>query len=99
MKQIPLQAIPSQTVSIILNDQNCIINVYYKTTGLYFDLLVDGTPIVTARICRDRCRLIRHEYLGFSGELFFVDRQGLLDPLYTGLADRFELLYSLPGEI
>lgn len=99
MKQIPLQSTPSQVINTIIADKNCILNIYHKSTGLYIDVLVDGEQIVLGRICRDRCRIIRYEYLGFVGDLFFVDTQGSDDPAYTGLGDRFVLLYAFPDEI
>lgn len=91
---VPLEAVPSQSAQIILGDQNCLVRVYTKSTGLFFDLLVDGNPIVLGRICRDRCRLVRYERLGFNGDLFFVDNQGVDDPAFTGLGGRFNLVYS-----
>lgn len=93
---IPLQSVPSQSAQIVLGGQNCLVRVYQKSTGLFFDLLVDGNPIVQARICRDRNRLVRYERLGFSGDLFFVDSQGVSDPVYSGLGDRYNLFYATP---
>ena len=99
MKIIPLQASPSQTVSVVLDGQSCRVNVYQKSTGFYFDLLKNGQTIVSCRICRDRVRLIRYEYLGFYGDLFFFDVQGLNDPAYTGLGDRYLLAYLTKSEL
>ncbi len=93
MKTIPLQAVPSQTVSVLLGGQNCQIAVYQKSTGLYLDLSVNNAPIVTTVICRDRVRLVRQVYRGFVGDLTFADMQGLSDPDYTGLGGRFLLVY------
>ena len=93
---VPLQAVPSQSAQIVLGGQNCLVRVYQKSTGLFFDLLVDGNPVVQARICRDRNRLVRYERLGFSGDLFFVDNQGYSDPVYSGLGGRYNLFYATP---
>lgn len=99
MKIIPLQSVPSQTVSVVLDSQSCRINVYQKDTGLYFDLLKNGVAIVTCRICRNKTKLIRHKYLGFLGDLFFFDTQGSNDPTYTGLADRYLLAFLTQAEL
>lgn len=93
MKTIPLQAVPSQTLDTQLANQNCTINVYQKTSGLFLDLYINNVTVRTATICRDRVKLIRDEYLGFAGDLAFVDTQGLDDPDYTGLGGRFVLMY------
>lgn len=47
---VPLEAVPSQSAQIILGGQNCLVRVYTKSTGLFFDLLVDGNPVVLGRM-------------------------------------------------
>lgn len=93
MIKIPLQAVPSQKIQALLGGQYCRISVYQKTTGLFLDLYVNGSPVCTAIVGRDRVRLIRDRYRGFIGDLSFVDAQGASDPEYTGLGERFVLVY------
>lgn len=99
MRTIPLQAVPSQSLSVVLSSQNCQINIYQKTTGVYLDLFMDNAPIVTTKLCRDRVRLVRQEYLGFIGDLAVVDTQGKSDPSYEGLGSRFALVYLDSGDL
>lgn len=99
MKIIPITADQSQTFGIQLDNQNCQISIYQKSTGLYLDLYLNNQPIINARLCRDRVKLIGLKYLGFSGDLVFLDTQGLDDPDYTGLNTRFILAYFADGEI
>jgi hypothetical protein len=94
MLVIPIASVPSQTLRVLLSGQDCRINIYQKTTGLFLDLVVGATPIKTAVLCRDRVVLIRQEYLGFIGDLFFKDLRGQSDPDYTGLGSRFILGYQ-----
>ena len=96
MQIIPLNAIASQSFSVQLNNQNCDINLYQKSTGLCFDLILNNTPIVNSMICLNGVGLIRQSYLGFSGQLVFVDTQGDDDPYYTELGTRYLLTYWLP---
>lgn len=91
--RIPLTAVPAQRLSVTLGTQRCSIRVYQLATGLYFDLAVAGTPIVSGIVCRNRVGLIRAEYLGFAGELAFIDTMGSQDPDYTGLGARYQLVY------
>jgi hypothetical protein len=93
MIKLPLQSIPSQKIQSLLGGQYCRIDVYQKTTGLFLDLYVNNVAIGAAILCRDRVKLIREAYLGFMGDLTFVDAQGLSDPDYTGLGGRFVLVY------
>lgn len=93
MQIIPLTSVASQTFTIQLNSQNCEINLYQKSTGLFFDLFLDGTQIVSSMICLNEVGLVRESYLGFVGQLVFIDTQGNDDPDYTGLGSRYLLTY------
>lgn len=93
MLQIPISAVPSQVMSVQLGGQSCQIKVYQKSTGVYCDLAVNNVPVVTAVLCLDRNKLVRHKYLGFVGDLAFVDTQGKSDPDYTGFGTRYQLIY------
>lgn len=92
--RIPLTAVPAQRLSVTLGTQRCSISVYQKTTGLYFDLSVAGTLVVAGMICRNRVNLVRNRYItSFVGDLAIIDTQGNLDPDYTGLGSRYQLVY------
>ena len=92
---VPLGAVPSQTLSIVLADQDCSISIYTLSTGLYFDLSVSDAPITRTKVCRNLGRLLLdREYLGFVGDFLFYDTQGELDPEYVGLGTRWLLLYD-----
>jgi hypothetical protein len=54
---------------------------------------------VTTVLCHDRVRLVRSAYLGFVGDLAFVDTQGHADPQYQDLGSRFVLAYLEPLEL
>ena len=93
MMLVPLTAVPSQNVAIVLDGQSCQISVFTLPTGLYFSLTVGSTVVVTTRICRNTAFLINQGYSGFSGDFSFVDTQGQTDPVYTGLGTRYQLVY------
>lgn len=96
---VPLQPVPNQTTQIVLNGQNCQINVYQSEgQAMFLDLLVNDAPIRTASICQNLNKLIRRLYLGFLGDLEFVDTQGTSDPNYSGLGSRYQLVYLTPAE-
>lgn len=101
---MPAVAIATQTMSVNLGGQACLIEL--RTLGLgadahlYFTLTVAGVPIVTTRICRNLQRLLEDAgYQGFAGDFMFIDTQGDTDPVYTGLGGRYELLYLLASEL
>jgi hypothetical protein len=100
MQTVPLQPTPNQTLQCVLGGQSCALRVYQRRTGLYVDVsLVTGSaPVVAGVIGRDRNRIVRDAYLGFLGDLAFMDAQGTDDPSYDGLGGRFVLLYLAPGE-
>lgn len=99
MQQVPLQALPNQTVNVQLNGQSCTLNVYQKSTGLFMDVLVNDVLIIGGVICQNLNRIVRSRYLGFIGDFAFIDTQGTLDPYYQGIGTRYFLLYLLPTEL
>lgn len=99
MQTIPLLSVPNQKLRVRLDGQTCFIHVYQKSQGLFLDLSMDDTPIVTGVLCRDLAFLLLANYLGFKGNLVFIDVAGASDPYYTGLADRYILFYYTQSEI
>jgi hypothetical protein len=91
--EIPVQPVPNQTLQAQLGGQNCRINIAQKNTGLYVDLYVDESLVIGGVIGQNENRIVRSEYLGFIGDLAFVDTRGTTDPVYTGLGSRFKLIY------
>lgn len=93
MLAIPLSSTPSQTIRTTLAQQDCTLNIYQKSTGLFVDLDLAGVRLVSGTVARDRAKLVRHGYLGFAGDLVFVDTQGFDDPKSSGLGGRWQLVY------
>lgn len=92
---IPVQAVPAQTFQITLGTQNCTITLRQLSTGLFLDLSVSGSPVVSGTYCNDRVNLVRRAYLGFSGSLYFVDTTHAgSDPSYDGLSTRYLCVYE-----
>ncbi len=98
MRQIPMQPPPSQNTQVVLGGQNCQISIYQKSEGLLFDLVSDNVTIVCAVLAHDCVPLVCRQYMGFLGDLMFVDTQGVSDPTYAGLGGRFALVYLTASE-
>jgi len=97
---IPVQAVPNQTLSLTLNDQAVTLNIYQKSSGLYMDVLVNNTDVIVGGvICQNLNRIVRDLYLGFTGDFSWFDNQGNSDPEYTGIGDRWTLLYLEPADL
>src|SRR5208282_3665765 len=96
---IPLQAIPNQTLQIQLNNQLCTINVQQFAFGLFLTLYLGPTLIVASVLCQNARLIVRDLYFGFSGDLAFVDTQGINNPDFTGLGSRYQLFYLLPSDL
>ena len=93
MQIIPLTPVAAQTFTVQLGSQQCTINLYQKSTGLFIDLTANGNVIVDSMICLDAVGIVREVYLGFIGQLVFIDTQGNDNPEYTGLGSRYILTY------
>ena len=96
---IPLTAVANQTLAVPLAGQNAQLNVYQKGLYLYMDVFLDNEAIIRGVICEDRNRIIRDLYLGFAGDFFFMDMEGVTDPQYTGLNSRYFLVYVPADEL
>lgn len=99
MMDIPLQATPNQSLQVALGGQAVTLNVQQLAYGLFMDVYFGTEPVITGVICLDRNRIVRSAYLGFIGDLAFVDTQGTADPIYTGLGDRWRLVYLDADEV
>jgi hypothetical protein len=98
MQLVPVLAVPSQTLTITLGGQACTIAIYQKSTGLFLDLAVSNTPIISGVLCLHTVLIVRDAYLGFIGDLAFLDQQAADDPVYTGLGSRWVLGYMQPWQ-
>lgn len=99
MLTVPLQPIESQAVTCVLGGQYCQINVYQKAYGVFLDLYINDVLIIGGVLCRNGVRTVRSVYLGFIGDLVFIDTQGSSDPQYQGIGSRYVLVYLAPSEI
>ena len=101
---VPVLPIPNQLLTVQLSNQPTQLAIYAKASGLYMDVYVNGAPIIGGVICLNACAIVRSAYLGFVGDLAFIDNQpsalnGPGDPIYTGLGTRWPLYYFLPSEL
>lgn len=99
MLTIPIEDVFSQTVKARLGGQACTIEIYQKSDRVYCDLKVNNELIVGGVHCHDVNRIVRDPYLGFEGDLIFMDTEGWQDPVSPGLGTRFLLIYLSADEI
>jgi hypothetical protein len=99
MQEITLQPSKGQEVSVSLGDQSCKIRLHQRSTGFYIDLWRGNTPIMQGVICLNCTWLVRYPYLGFSGDLVFVDTLGTDDPQWDEIGTRFKLYYMTAEEL
>jgi hypothetical protein len=98
MQNIPLQPVPTQATKVVLGGQNVQLLIYQKPQGVFVDINADGVDIVAGIVARDAVPLMCRNYMGFIGNLLFVDTQGNSDPSYDGLGSRFSLVYLTAEE-
>jgi len=101
---VPVQAIPNQTLAVVLAGQQCQITLQTREDGnLYFSLTLGNTTSICNNVlCENANRLVRYAYLGFVGDFWIIDTQSVpdvnglpigSDPDFTGLGTRFLLEY------
>lgn len=100
MQIVPLQAVPNQVLAVQLAQQPCTIHVRQCATGVFVDLYVNNVLIVGGVIALNGVRLVRYAYLGFAGDLMFVDTLApASDPEWQGLGTQFQLFYLSADEV
>ena len=99
MQVVPLQPIANQTLQVQLNGQACTLNVFQFAYGLFVSIFLGNQLIKASVIGNYGTRLVLDAYLGFSGDLLFVDTQGSENPLYYGLGARWQLVYLAPADL
>lgn len=93
MLTITLTAEKEQTINVTLNNQPCIIRLVQRESAIYMDLSLNSIPIIQGVPCWYGNKIVRYSYLGFVGELVFLDLEGEDDPFWDGLGTRFLLFY------
>jgi hypothetical protein len=91
---VPLRAIPSQSVNVILAGQPCIIDLRDIGGRQYLSLSLNGTVICRNVLVVNRSAIVRAAYTGFIGDLASVDTQGDEAPDYTGWGTRWFLAFN-----
>jgi hypothetical protein len=99
MLVIPLNAAPSQTLTVPLSGQPVQLNITQRSTGLFMDVILNGTMILSQVACLNANLIVRNTYFGFVGDFAFYDTQGLTDPVYAGLGSRYILVYFTPADL
>lgn len=99
MIQIPLQKLPYQELSIVLDGQNCVIAVRQMGPFLYLTLTADEEKICDSHVCQTGEPIPVWNTPRFSGRLFWQDANGTFQPpQYDELGERFTLYYATADE-
>ncbi|CAI9399130.1 phage baseplate plug family protein [Lelliottia sp. T2.26D-8] len=99
MRTVSIVPQKSQSVSVILAGQQCVIRLIQRESAIYMDLTVNGNPIMQGVPCLYGNKMVRYSYLGFVGDLVFLDNIGQQDPVWDGLGSRYRLYYIEESEL
>ncbi|MDS0977541.1 hypothetical protein OSC12_14870 [Citrobacter portucalensis] len=99
MRTVSLVPQKSQSISVNLAGQQCTIRLIQRESFMYMDLTVNGNPIMQGVPCLYGNRMVRYSYLGFVGDLVFLDNVGQKDPYWEGLGERYILYYIEESEL
>lgn len=101
MLVVGAQALPNQTMQAALGGQAVTLNIYQTQYELAMDVLAPGmlNGGLFGVICQNLNRIVRDAYLGFVGDLVWLDTQGATDPIYTGIGGRYQLIYLTQSDL
>lgn len=98
MQIIPLQSVANQIVKVVLAGQNCQISLNTRNDSIFVDVNVNGVDLVCNVIAQNLNQIICSQYVGFSGQLMFIDSSQSDDPVFSGLGSRYFLMYLSESE-
>lgn len=93
-REIPLSPVPFQTVSAVVNGQKYTVTVRQMGGFLYTSVSVDGTPVVSNLLAVENGRVIPFAQPVAKTMLYWIDTKGRSHPHYTGLGDRWLLVFE-----
>lgn len=96
---VPLIPIASQTLEIILDNQEVTLSIYQRNERLFANITVGTQAVLAGAVCVNLQAINPFKSPYFTGELFFVDTLGHEAPFYTGLGSRFELVFVSAAEL
>lgn len=99
MRTVSILPQKSQSISVNLAGQQCTIRLIQRESFIYMDLTVNGNPIMQGVPCLFGNKMVRYSYLGFVGDLVFLDNVGQQDPFWEGLGSRYNLYYIEENEL
>ncbi len=103
MVEVPLINQPNQEFNIVLDDQNCTIQVRQLGSYVYFSLWLDDTLIRQNAICMIGQFILQGVKTAFNGNFVFVDTTAPSDnqsqPDYNEFENRYKLYYLTDSEV
>lgn len=99
MIELPVKAEPNQRFSVVLNNQDCTIELFQRYDRLYLNLFVNDAPVVLGVVCLDRVNLAITSSPLFKGFLYFADTLGDSAPQWEGLGSRYWLIFAREEEM
>ncbi|TDN54897.1 hypothetical protein EC843_101956 [Buttiauxella sp. JUb87] len=99
MLAISIEPQKSQSISVSLDGQQCVIRMIQRESFIYMDFTVNGNPIMQGVPCLYGNKMVGYSYLGFKGDLVFLDSDGQQDPHWDGLGKRHILYYIEESEL
>ena len=91
---IPLKPIPSQSLTISLNGQQCYIKVFSKNDEVFIDLTVNEIIICQGILCTKNVIILPNDSFSFTGILYFTSQENSENPDYTTFGDKWFLQYE-----
>lgn len=92
--EVPLSALPSQELSLVLGNQDVTVRVLTRGDYLYLDVLKESTPVIQGQLIVTGQNLLPSGLSNFTGNFQMVDINGNSAPVYTSLGTQYRLLYN-----
>lgn len=102
MLEIPLNNEKNQEFNIILDEQECTIQIQSLNDNLYFSLYADDKQIIENTLVNIGIRILHNKPFDFKGNFVFIDTYSKADeqknPNFMQLDTRFKLYFLTEEE-
>lgn len=98
MRDIPLEAIPNQSLSLTLDENRWDITVKWCGSVMAIDLALNDVQMLQGHRLVAGVDVIPYQHLSSAGNFFFITENGDL-PYWEEFGDTQQMVYLSPAEL
>lgn len=99
---IPINSLPNQSLNVVVNNQNCTINLLSRNSHVFMDIFLNNVNIIYGRKL-SLTPVLPYEYMQseFDGNFIILNNDGniIQDPAYNLFGKNQSLIYYTSADL